>query len=201
MTADRNGSKLSPTRSSAMLAVTSAWTAAVPEWVGLLWRSAARASASSGSSPSTCSHRGWSTSSHDLECGETHWMKRTRWRWTWTLEGQTKMMSPLSEVHLVLSIHLSPSSTLQKNIGGGACRPQWNKWEIICWIGGYRVDYEDKSSKRLSIQTTYLSVFHWWFKWLIKYLFFYFFDAWMLRTGGFILHLLYFIINLFISYT
>lgn len=39
---------------------------------------------------------------------------------------------PLSEVHLVLSIHLSPSSTLQKNIGGGACRPQWNKWEIIC---------------------------------------------------------------------
>lgn len=38
----------------------------------------------------------------------------------------------LSEVHLVLSIHLSPSSTLQKNIGGGACRPQWNKWEIIC---------------------------------------------------------------------
>lgn len=55
---DRNGSRLSPTRSFVTWAVTSVWTAAVPGWEDSLWRSAAPASTSSGSSPSIYNHRG-----------------------------------------------------------------------------------------------------------------------------------------------
>lgn len=54
----RNGSKLSRTRSFVTWAVTSAWTATVPGWAASLWRSATRASTSSGSSPSIYNRRG-----------------------------------------------------------------------------------------------------------------------------------------------
>lgn len=57
-TADRNGSRLSPTRSFVTWVATSAWTAAMPGWGASRWRSAARASTSSGSSPSIYNHRG-----------------------------------------------------------------------------------------------------------------------------------------------
>lgn len=153
MTADRNGSRLSPTPSFAMLAVTCAWTAAAPGWVGSPWRSAARASASSGSSPSICSHRGGFRSSPRVGTWLNTPTDSEDQMGRWTLEGKTKngLLYPshcTPEVQLVLSMHLSPSSTLQreeKNTGGGACRPQWRKWEIIWWIGGYRDDREDKS--------------------------------------------------------
>lgn len=53
-----------------------------------------------------------------------------------------------------------------------------------------------KAAKRLSIQTTYLSVFIDGSNDEFNLCSFTFFDAWILRTGGFILQLLYLIINL-----
>lgn len=55
---NRNGSRLSPTRSSVTWAATCAWTAAAPGWAASPWRSATPASTSSGSSPSICNPRG-----------------------------------------------------------------------------------------------------------------------------------------------
>lgn len=66
---NRNGSRSSPTRSSVTWAVTSAWTAAVPGWADSLWRCAARASTSSGSSLSTYNHRGCYRPWEELDIG------------------------------------------------------------------------------------------------------------------------------------
>lgn len=65
----RNGSRLSPTQSFVMWAVTSVWTAAVPGWVDSLWRSAAPASTNSGSSPSIYNHRGRCRPREELDNG------------------------------------------------------------------------------------------------------------------------------------
>lgn len=65
----RNGNRLSPTLSFVTWAVTSAWTAAVPGWADSLWRSAARASTSNGSSPSIYNHRGCYRPREDWDIG------------------------------------------------------------------------------------------------------------------------------------
>lgn len=66
----RNGNRLSPTRSFVTWAATSVWTAAAPGWADSLWRSAARASTSNGSSPSIYNHRGCYRPREDWDIGK-----------------------------------------------------------------------------------------------------------------------------------
>lgn len=140
MTADRNGSRSSPTRSSVTWAATSAWTAAVPGWADSRWRSAARASASSGSLPSIYNHSGRRGPQRDFGFEPRH-KKTLRHKKNERLQENDKRdgLPPLQRcsqpgVHPSSPSHAPPLNC--DSAGGGACSRLWNELTVFAeWTG------------------------------------------------------------------